>query len=148
MENITPIKTDFIPYIREKSEKARRNRIAKEYLQEVTERKTKAKAERKSNIIAITAFLCVFILTIILFAKAFSGQGYYKRTETMQSDGTYYVYVTERICKVTEVENDLITVSYKGNTYDFFVSDPETYEIGQKIVCQFTNDMEIVGITE
>lgn len=148
MENITPIKTDFIPYIREKSEKARRNRIAKEYLQEVTERKAEAKAEKKRNIIAIAAFLCVLILTIILFAKAFTEQGYYKKTETMQPDGNYFVWVTEIECEVTEIENDLITVSYKGNAYDFFVSDPETYEIGQKIVCQFTNDMEIVGITE
>jgi hypothetical protein len=141
------IKTNFIPYIRENSERARQIRLAEEYRCSVAERKVKAKKHTRETVMCIAILVCFLAIVIGVLIKAFTApNAYYKKTETMQPDGNYFVWVTERICEVEKIDNDLVTVEYKGNLYDFFVSDPETYEIGQKIVCQFTNDMEIVGV--
>ena len=63
----------------------------------------------------------------------------------VKADGNCYVYVTEKLCEVTEVTSNYITVSYKGNEYSFHGYD---YEVGQEIICQFTDEMEIVGVVE
>lgn len=49
-----------------------------------------------------------------------------------ESNAQNYVYVSERICTVTDITEDCITVCYNGNEYAFFGYG---YEEGQQIIC-------------
>lgn len=135
------------PFVGNNTEINKRNRKAKAYSERVSLRKAKQKRKIKSDLIAtLIMLICVIAMTSGVLIKAFTEpNSYYKRTETKQPNGQYYIYVTERICEVVEINNDLITVEYKGNLYEFYGYG---YEVGQKIICQFTNGMEIVGVTE
>ena len=118
----------------------KRNRKAKEYSDSV--------AKRKRDTLITNIILCMIVLITIIamIHKAYTYEdSYYKRTETKQSDGTYYIYVTEKTCTVTDVDNGVITVEYKGQLYSFYGNG---YENGEQIVCQFTDAMEIVGVKE
>lgn len=55
---------------------------------------------------------------------------------------TSYQYVTEKLCEVTEISGNFVTVEHNGNAYSFYGTD---FEVGQNVVCQFTDNMEIVG---
>lgn len=145
------IKTDFIPAIREKSALARRERLAREYSEAVAERENRYKAERKKhtreNVVCVAMAICLLVVVIALFIKAFvTPSGYYRPTDTMQPDGSYYEWVEPYKCKISDIINDLIVVEYKGNEYAFYVNDPEYYTIGEKVWGIFTEDMEIVDI--
>ena len=153
MENTAnnTIKTDFIPAIREKSALARRERLAREYSEAVAERENRYKAEHKKhtreNIICVAIAVCLLAIVVALFVKAFiTPSGSYRATDTMQPDGSYYQWVEPLRCKVVEVEDDLVIVSYKGKEYDFIVCTDDTYEVGQKVYGIFTSDMELVDI--
>lgn len=134
-------------FMKNNTERNRRNRKARAYSESVAKRKAKAKKTRRMEI-GFNVGMIVAILLLVggMFAKALTTENsYYKRTSERQPNGNYYVYVTERICEVVEINNDLITVEYKGDLYDFF---GDGYTVGDKIVCQFTKGMEIVGVTE
>lgn len=64
-----------------------------------------------------------------------------------QGNGIHYTYVTERKCVVTEVTDTQVYVAYKGNEYCFYAYETEL-EVGDEIICQFTDAMEIVGVVE
>jgi hypothetical protein len=51
------------------------------------------------------------------------------------------------ITRVTEVTDTQVYVVYKGNEYSFYAYKAEL-EVGDEIVCQFTDNWEIVGVTE
>ena len=144
MENT--LKLEHICAINEKAEDAK---VRKEIEARKVLRKERHKKHTRETITAIAVSVCLLVVVIGVFIKALTApNAYYKRTTEMQPDGNYFVWVTERICEIEEIEDDLITVEYKGNLYDFFVCDSDTYEVGEKIVCQFTNDWEIVGISD
>lgn len=82
---------------------------------------------------------------IVLAALISLASGIMLKANHEESNAQNYVYVSERICTVTDITEDCITVCYNGNEYAFFGYG---YEEGQQIICQFTNDMEIVGVTE
>lgn len=51
--------------------------------------------KQKENILMITAMLIVIVLFTIAYNKNQNG-GYYAPTETMQADGSYYIWVEEQ----------------------------------------------------
>ena len=53
----------------------------------------------------------------------------------------HYEYVTERKCDVVDVSGTIVTVNYKGDLYSFYGNG---YEIGDKVICKFTDDYQIV----
>jgi hypothetical protein len=141
---------EVFPFVGNNTERNKRLREAQAYSDNLA--KEKANRKHRINITVETATNIVLVVAIIamvvaIIAKALSGteNGFYKRTTEMQPDGNYFVYVTERICEVEEINNDLVTVEYKGKLYDFFGYG---YEVGEQIICQFTNDWEIVGVSE
>jgi hypothetical protein len=143
------IKTDFIPIIAEQNARAKRIKEAQAYSEEIhkaNRNKAKKRSKVADTVITFAMLLCIIGLVAGIVVKATTTEhGYYKKTETMQSNGNYFVYVTERICEVEEINNDLVTVEYKGKLYDFFGYG---YEVGEEIICQFTNNWEIIGVTE
>ena len=125
----------------------KRNRAAQAYIDS-----HKKPTVRKGDLAIMLCMLAAIIgLVVGIIIKAnlneplYITEGYYMETDEKQADGNYFVYVTERICEVTEINNDLITVEYNGNLYDFFGYG---YEVGEQITCQFTTGMEIVGVVE
>lgn len=145
MENT--IKCEHIPAIRENSERARQIRLAQEYRHAVAESKAEHKKHTRENIVCICMAVCLLAIVVALFVKAFvTPSGYYRATDTMQPDGTYYEWVEPLPCKVVEVEDDLVIVSYKGKEYDFIVCTNDTYKVGEKVYGIFTSDMELVDI--
>lgn len=149
MEMNNTIKCEHIPAIRENSERARQIRLAQEYRHAVAESKAEHKKHTRENIICAAMAICLLAIVVVLFVKAFvTPSGYYRATDTMQPDGTYYEWVEPLPCKVVEVEDDLVIVEYKGNEYGFLVNDPEYYEVGQKVYGIFTSDMELVDIED
>lgn len=134
-----------LPFVKNNTEINRRNRVAQAYID--SHKKCKANKEDIGFALCILFALITFIVAIIVKANLDTvpyQEGYYKQTETTQN-GNHYVYVSERICTVTDIVADYVTVYYNGNYYSFFGTG---YVKGQTIVCQFTNDMKIIGVTE
>lgn len=142
----TEIKT--YPGVGNNTEINRRNREAQAYI-DSHKKRTTVRKEDLAIMLCMLAAIVGLVVGIIIKANLdeplYITEGYYMETDEKQANGNYFVYVTERICEVTEINNDLITVEYNGNFYDFFGYG---YEVGEQIVCQFTNGMEIVGVTE
>ena len=140
----------FVRLVNKRNELNRRNAKAQEYIDSVAKRKTtRCKLFKKGSIttetlITIASLLCVLVLVIGIVAKAMSAEPRYAIAGD-DSNGQHYVYVTEKVCEVTEVNTYTVTVEYKGNFYSFYGSG---YSVGETIVCQFTDTMEIVGVIE
>lgn len=152
METTKTIKTldlAFAKLCNENAELARRNRMAEEYSANVQNRK----ATRKHNTIyKATRYALVGVLSAAILAGGIHAISsttkeprYAVATSEKQSDGHWYIYVTERICEVTEISGDIVTVEYDGQLYAFYGYG---YSVGQKITCQFTDNWEIVGVVE
>ena len=138
---------EAFPGVGNNTEINRRNRQAQAYIDSKAKRTTVRK-EDLAIILCILFALIALVIGIIVkanFNEPMYQEGYYISTDVQQPNGNYFVYVTERICEVEAINNDLITVEYNGNFYDFFGYG---YEEGQTIICQFTNSMEIVGVVE
>lgn len=154
---------DLTPFLwcEEKRELAERNKRAEEYSARAELRRAKQK-ERKAEICVkvLSAIVGVGIgIGILVFISnsdfklpelqlpkfTLTHEDRYAIPSETTSKGMHYVYVTERICEVTEITADYVTVDYNGNEYSFFGYG---YEVGEKIICQFTDGWEIVGVTE
>lgn len=120
-----------------------------ELRREVEIHKAKCKAirkERQREIITNIAMAIIIIATIVIVCtNATKTEPRYAIASERQTNGNYFVYVTEHICEVTKTTVDMVTVSYKGNEYSFYGCG---YEVGEEIVCQFTDNMEVVGVVE
>ena len=153
---------------RKQNEVALRNEVAEKYTnycekkrkaKELEERNARAyqysnfvrintRTEKAKEIIGNLCLLlgCIAIIGIFVYIGVTFGTP--EERYPIASDngnGLHYEYVTERTCEVVEVEDTLITVSYKGNEYAFYGTN---YEVGDEIICQFTDGMEIVGVVE
>jgi hypothetical protein len=146
------IKTDLICLVQRNYLK---NKANQQYLAELAERNEKAERYSKSvqsrhrNFLAkICKGVALIVSAVAVSAVCIVASG---KTEpryaipSEQANGFHYVYITERICTVTEITGDYVTVEYNGNLYDFFGYG---YSIGETITCQFTDGMEIVGVVE
>lgn len=134
-------------FVGNNTERNKRQRKAMEYIQSIAERKRKRK-ELVIDIITVTVIAIAILIVMSLIIRGITMENsYYKQTDTKQSDGSYYVYVTEKDCTVieTDIEKGIVTVDYKGNAYSFY---GDGYIEGEKIICQFTDAMEIVGVIE
>lgn len=127
---------------------AERNYKAEEYSREARKRRM-SKANRLVNFfrknaesIAITVLI---LATIGMLGYGFTREKEHRYAIAGEDNGIHYIYVTERKCVVTEVTDNKVIVSYKGELYSFYGNG---YEVGQKITCKFTDDMEIVGVVE
>lgn len=58
-------------------------------------------------------------------------------------NGIHYEYVTDRVCTITEITEETVTVEYKGNLYIFY-ADNTSYKTGEKIICTFNGANEII----
>lgn len=130
----------FATWCNEKNTIAKRNARAAAYSNSIHNKK---KRYAKEVILNIAMALCLLAIITVVFIKAFSTE---PRYAIPYENGTYhYIYVTERICTVTEIVGDYITVYHNGNYYSFYGTG---YIEGQTIICQFTDNWEIVGVTE
>ena len=141
----------FIKMLQEKRELEERNARAAAYSAKI-ERKRARKAERKRRTLEIVRNVTltgVIIAGVVMLAL--HGLPNLPKPEhryaipSESTQGLHYIYVTERYCTVTEITADYVTVSYNGNEYSFFGYG---YEVGDEIICQFTDGWEIVGVTE
>lgn len=141
------INLTFVRLVNKKAELNKRNAKAQEYIDSVAQRRaTKHRLFKKGSVttetlITIASLLCVLILTAGIFAKAVNTEPRYAIASEQQADGNHFIYVTERVCTVTEIKNNLITVECKGNLYSFYGNG---YKVGTEIVCLFTDNWEIV----
>lgn len=99
-------------------------------------KKEKRKREIISNLVVILLFAALIIGTCI---KIYNTEPRY----AIASETENYIYVTEKLCEVVNTSENITTVSYKGNEYDFYGNG---FENGEKIICQFTDEMEIIGV--
>ena len=107
-------------------------------------RRTKRKVKgfiTTDALITIASLLCVVALAIIIFAKALTIEPRYAIAGD-DGNGNHFIYVTEIPCEVYEVSNNLVTVEYKGNLYSFRAYNTEL-EVGDEVICRFTDDMKI-----
>ena len=134
-------------YYNKRNELNRRNEKAQEYIDSVAQCKTtRCKLFKKGSVttetlITIASLLCVLVLTVAIFAKAMSAERRYAIAGD-DGNGNHFIYVTEIPCEVYEVSSNLVTVEYKGNLYSFYAYNTEL-EVGDEVVCRFTDNMEI-----
>lgn len=142
----------FVKLVNKKAELYKRNCRAEEY--SANARKRLRKGNRLTNFfrknareIISSVLICVVIVMLGygIVEKVNNTEPRYAIASTRQINGEHFIYITERVCEVYEINDDLITVEYQGNLYDFF---GDGYEVGETIVCQFTDAMEIVGVVE
>ena len=111
-----------------------RNAKAKHY----SRRCRKAKIRKMVKRFVIAGITISGTIAALLFMAAKSEPRYAIASE----HGTmHYEYVTERKCEVTNVSNTVVTVNYKGDLYSFY---GDGYEIGDELICKFTDDMHII----
>jgi len=86
--------------------------------------------------IALATILIIFIIIVL------ATETDYNYAVAIEDEfGVHYEYVTERICTVTEIKNDLITVDCKGKLYQFYGTG---YTINDEIICVFNEANEII----
>ena len=57
--------------------------------------------------------------------------------------GYAYEYVTDRVCTVTEINGNIITVETRdGNLYEFYGNG---YKVGTEIICTFNSADELIN---
>lgn len=139
----TQIKTDLIEMVqrnylekkiaREKAEElAMRNRKARAY-----SRRCRSNQAKKDRMFAICAGV---VFAVVMFSiVACSGTENRYAIARENGNGIHYTYVTERKCTVTEVMDNCVAVSYKGNEYSFYTYDTEL-KVGDEVVCKFTDN--------
>lgn len=109
---------------------------------EVKKQQRIAKKIKRNNIIAgvvcTTALAALFML--LLYTKA--NQDYTYAIASDNYNGVHYEYVTDRVCTVTEIDGDLITVETRsGSLYEFY---GDGYEVNDIVVCTFNSANEII----
>jgi hypothetical protein len=134
----------FARMVCKRNEIAERNAKATAYSESVQNRRRQSK-HFLVNICKGIAVVGVTFVTITACVLAVAKAEPRYAIPSNNTSGFHYTYVTERYCTVTEITGDLITVAYNGNLYDFFGYG---YEVGEEIICQFTDSMEIVGVVE
>jgi hypothetical protein len=102
-----------------------------------------ARENKRKNIIATvvctTTLAALFML--LLYTKA--NQDYTYAIASDNYNGVHYEYVTDRVCTVTEINGDLVTVETKnGNLYKFY---GDGYEVDDTIICTFNSANEIIN---
>lgn len=92
-----------------------------------------------SGVVCITTLVALFIL--LLYSKANADYTY--AVASNNNSGYAYEYVTDRVCTVTEISGDIITVETRnGNQYEFYGNG---YEINETIVCTFNSADELIA---
>lgn len=66
-------------------------------------------------------------------------------TESVVEETTTEVKTADIECLITDVVGDTITVEYNDNLYSFY---GDGYSTGQKVICTFTDKMEIIDASE
>ena len=129
-------------FCNKKAELAKRNARAEAY--SASCRKTRRLALAKNILVGAISISISISMVYALATKEYTPR-YAIASETVQPDGNRFIFVTDRKCTVIGTYENEVTVDYKGNLYSFYGYG---YEVGEKIVCQFTDDWEIVGVVE
>lgn len=145
----TGIKTDGVAMVQRNYIE---NKQKRELAEELVERNANARAyirscKRKHNQKrkdAIAAIALGLVFAGAMFTMISCSETEHRYTIARENGHRHYTYVTDRECKVTEVTEDLVTVECNGNLYGFYVYNTEL-EVGDEIICQFTDNWEIVG---
>lgn len=136
----------FARMVCKRNEISERNAKATAYSESVQNRRRQDK-HFLANICKGIAVVGVVSVTMITCVVAFAKSEPRYAIANNNGNGIHYTYVTERECVVTEVTDTQVYVAYKGNEYSFYAYKTEL-EVGDEIVCQFTDAMEIVGVVE
>ena len=101
----------------------------------------------------IGSIALAFIFAIIIIIKVVNANPRYA-IPGEDGNGNHFIYVTEVPCEVYEVTNNLVTVEYQGNSYFYkgnlyaFKAYNTELEVGDKIICRFTDDMKIHDVLD
>ena len=97
--------------------------------------------EIRANI--IVAAMCLAIIFMLVFAiKLYLERDYTYAIPCENGNGIHYEYVTDKVCTVTEINDNLITVETReGNLYEFYGTG---YKVNDKIICVFNKSNEII----
>ena len=106
----------------------------------------KRKAERTREIYSNIAGICFSAIIILglgwAFVHSYTNQEQTYAIASENGNGIHYEYVTDKVCEVTEIKGNLVTVEYKGNLYSFYGTG---FELNEKIVCTFNSADEIIN---
>ena len=108
----------------------------------------KVARERKiKNTLSIIGLVLIFILTGLTVVFGCSNKEQRYAIAGDNGNGLHYIYVTDRYCLVTKIDDELgkVFVDYQGETYSFYGNG---YNVGDEIICQFTDDWEIRDVVE
>ena len=90
--------------------------------------------------VALTIIICA-IFTLPLLASAKQDMTYTIASENC--NGVHYEYVIDRVCTVTEIDGELITVETRnGNIYEFY---GDGYKVNDTVICTFNSANEIIN---
>lgn len=101
--------------------------------------------QREKRIDTILTILSVIVVCIIFAVSIYANltKDYVYAVAKENSFGNHYEYVTDRVCTVTEINGDLITVETRnGDLYEFY---GDGFEIDETIVCTFNSANELIN---
>lgn len=101
----------------------------------------KLKAKLKEILIDILGGTIIAGILLLILLLGLSEETEYTYAVVSDNEGIHYTNVTEKVCTVTEINGNLVTVDYKGNLYTFYGTG---YIVGTEIVCTFNNANEII----
>ena len=142
------IKTDFIKMIAERRNLAIRQKAAQEYIAKCKNKRI-AKAKRKAKIkeVLVLTTLWVVLGLLLVFKCSYeiirnANDLHYENTVETEISREYPV---EAICEIVEVDEteNIVTIEYNGEEYSF---NGDRFFVGEKILCKFTQNMELVDV--
>ena len=125
------IKTEYMHICNARADTARNQKRAYDYSLSVQVDR-EIKRERRREVLKELIISSICIITLVFMLNAFIN--YANKSYANTSD------TSTKACIVTEVSENLITVSNNGNYYSFYGNG---YEVGDMVVCQFTSEMEM-----
>ena len=95
----------------------------------------------KDNVALITIIAC--FVSIIMASFSNGNDCTYAIADNSNPD-IHYVYVTDRVCTVTEISDDIITVETRdGNLYEFYGNG---FEVNETVICVFNDADELIDV--
>lgn len=97
---------------------------------------------QKSQVIRTTTLIAGLAITATIILTRDTSYTY--AVPSNNGNGLHYEYYTEAMCKVTDVTETEVFVTYKGKTYSFYYENGTDCKVGDKWKVTFNSAMEIV----
>lgn len=83
-------------------------------------------------------------ITMLFLVYAMQSDNRYAVASTETSNGMHYVYHTDACVEVTNIKENEVFVTYKGDEYSFYTDENSTLCVGDDIVVTFNDAMQII----